>query len=172
MMGSGKSTVGLALATALGWEFVDLDLEIEREAGLPVDQIFAAKGEAEFRRLEAQLTPRFLSRTNLVLAPGGGWVTNPGLLDGLPSDTLTVWLQVSAAEIHRRLSRGGARPIRPLLAGSDARDRIQALLTQREPLYRRAEIIVETGGRTIDQIVDHLSDVVRSAGMEADEGTT
>src|SRR5688572_27406814 len=87
--GAGKSTVGPLLARRLGWRFLDLDPLIEAEAGLPIAQIFEQKGEAEFRRLETELTGRLASEPDLVLAPGGGWI----LRNTMPSAWL-VWLQV------------------------------------------------------------------------------
>lgn len=169
-MASGKSTIGLALAAELGWEFVDLDAEIERETGERVEEIFASRGEGAFRRLETELTPRFTGRDDVVVAPGGGWVTNPGLLQGLPPDTLTVWLKASAAEILRRVATDPEQPVRPLLAGEDPAARIEALLARRAPLYGQAAVAIETDRRTVGDIVRQLTGIIRSGAAVAEEG--
>ena len=115
-MCSGKTAVGAALAERLGWEHVDLDREIERAAGQAVRDIFAADGEAAFRAMEVEATRRVATRTRVVLSPGGGWITNPALLDLLGPGTLAVWLQVSPEEAVRRSAAAPGE--RPLLAGA------------------------------------------------------
>ena len=89
-MASGKTEVGRILAERLGWAHVDLDRLIEERAGRRVAEIFAADGEAAFRRLEAEATVEVAARERLVISPGGGWITNPMLLDALGPGTLSV----------------------------------------------------------------------------------
>src|SRR5687768_957538 len=111
MMASGKSAVGAELARRLGWTHLDLDREIERVAGRTVREIFAADGEAAFRRMEAEATAAVARRTGIVLSPGGGWITNPDLLDALGPGTLCAWLQVSPEEaVRRAAAEPGERP--------------------------------------------------------------
>ncbi|HEU4753855.1 MAG TPA: shikimate kinase, partial [Armatimonadota bacterium] len=143
-MGAGKSAVGAALAAQLGWEHLDLDEEIERHEGRSVPEIFRDSGQAYFRALEAQLTRRLAERRRVVLSPGGGWITNPELLAGLPPGSLSVWLQVSPAEVLRRVRAAAAagEVERPLLQTPDPAATVRELLAQREPLYRRAELAV------------------------------
>jgi shikimate kinase len=148
MMCSGKSAVGAALAERLGWAHVDLDREIEREAGCPVREIFAAEGEAAFRRMEAEATGRIARTTRVVLSPGGGWITNPDLLDALGPGTLCVWLQVSPEEAVRRSAAAPGE--RPLLAGPDPLGAVRRLLAEREPFYARAHLVLPTDGRSVD----------------------
>jgi shikimate kinase len=159
-MASGKSAVGRALAERLGWRHVDLDDEIEKRLGATVQEIFAERGEAAFRALEVSLTPEVLARECTILSPGGGWITNPGLFDRLPPDTLTVWLRVSPGEVARRLASDPHQPVRPLLSGPEGVGRIEALLAAREPLYGAARLTVETDGRGVAEIVDELESVV------------
>ena len=158
-MTSGKTEVGSALAARLGWQHVDLDREIELATGQTVEQIFAAGGESAFRALEIEHTARFIASNEVVISPGGGWITNPGLFDRLPPDTLTVWLKVSPAEILRRL-RGARQPVRPLLLAPDPLARINQLLSEREPLYSRAMHAIETDGHSVAEIVGELDSMV------------
>jgi shikimate kinase len=147
MMCSGKSAVGAELAGLLGWAHVDLDREIEREAGRPVREIFAARGEAAFRAMEAEATRRMARRTRVVLSPGGGWMTNPGLLDSLGPGTLCVWLHVSPEEAVRRSAAAPGE--RPLLAGPDPLEAVRRLLAERERFYARAHLVLPTDGRSV-----------------------
>lgn len=94
-MGSGKTAIGRSLAARLRWRHLDLDSEIVRRKGVSIAEIFAAEGEAAFRALEVAVTPEVARLDRVVISPGGGWITNPGLLESLPTDTLTVWLKVS-----------------------------------------------------------------------------
>lgn len=148
MMCSGKSAVGAELARRLGWEHVDLDREVERAAGRSVRDIFAAEGEAAFRRMEAEATRRIAERARVVLSPGGGWITNPHLLDSLGPGTLCVWLQVSPEEALRRSAAAPGE--RPLLAGPDPLGALRRLGAERERFYARAHLVLPTDGRSVD----------------------
>ncbi|HEX2079898.1 MAG TPA: shikimate kinase [Longimicrobium sp.] len=160
MMCSGKSAVGAALAPRLGWTHIDLDREIERAAGRTVREIFAAEGEAAFRRMEAEATARIAGRTGIVLSPGGGWMMNPALLDSLGVGTLCAWLQVSPEEaVRRSLAAPGERP---LLAGADPLAAVRRLLAEREPHYARAQLALPTDGRSADEVAAELDHVIRA----------
>ena len=159
-MCSGKSAVGAALAHRLGWEHLDLDREIERAAGRAIRDIFAAEGEAAFRRMEAEATARIARRDGVVLSPGGGWMSNPGLLDSLGPGTLCVWLQVSPEEAVRRA--GAAPGERPLLAGADPLAAVRRLLGERERFYARAHLALPTDGRPVDALAEQIHNVIRS----------
>lgn len=145
-MGAGKSTVGPLLAGELGWTFVDVDRELERRTGLPVAGYFLRHGERAFRAEEARLTAELSSRDRLVLAPGGGWVAQPGSLEGLPAGTAVIWLRVGLDEALRRLE--GTGETRPLLQGPDPRAAAAALLAQRTPRYALAHYAIDVNGRT------------------------
>lgn len=160
-MAAGKTTIGRGLAQRLGWAHLDLDREIEREQGRSVADIFDAQGEDFFRRLEAEITPRLLARPRVVLSPGGGWITNPSLLESLPADALTVWLRASPEEVVRRLRADPAAPDRPLLRSGDPETVVRCLLREREPLYRRAAVAIHTDGRSTESVVDQLEEFVR-----------
>lgn len=159
-MASGKTAVGAELARRLGWAHVDLDREIERRAGRSVAEIFAADGEAAFRRMEAEATAEVAKRSGVVLSPGGGWITNPALAESLGPGTLTVWLRVSAGEAVRRA--GAAPGERPLLAGPDPLGAARRLLEARTPLYARAGLAVETEGATPAGVAEEIERFVRA----------
>jgi shikimate kinase len=162
-MASGKTEVGRALAGRLGWTHVDLDAEIERRVGTTIAELFDRSGEAAFRAEEVRITPDVVGREGVVVSTGGGWVTNPGLLEGLPQDTLTVWLKVSPEEVLRRVGATPGAPVRPLLRVADPLQRVESLLAAREPMYARASVTVETGGRSVEEVVD----LVHSAVIDA-----
>jgi shikimate kinase len=136
--GAGKSTVGPLLARRVGWKFIDLDHEIESETGLRVREIFEQRGEAEFRRLERELTKRLASEANLVISAGGGWITH----NNLPNAKV-VWLYVTPEEAVSRL--GDSVRSRPLLQ-NDPLKRLQQLLREREKEYEKADVHIDTDG--------------------------
>ncbi|HWV56136.1 MAG TPA: shikimate kinase [Longimicrobiales bacterium] len=145
-MAAGKTTVGKRLAALLGWTFLDFDEEIERRIGVPVAEIFRRYGEPYFRELEAALTLEVHRLKGMVLAPGGGWITQPGLLDIVRDGTYVVWLRISPEEALKRARRTISR--RPLLAGPDPLGRARALIAQREPLYQAAaDLVIDVNGR-------------------------
>lgn len=156
-MASGKTAVGSRLATRLGWDHIDLDALIVRRAGKPIAEIFRSEGEAAFRALEAAASREIIARRKVVISPGGGWITNEGVLDQLPPGTLTVWLRVEPQTVLKRLRRGRGGPARPLLATPDPAQRVRTLLAQREPLYRRADCTVQTDGRTVASVVAEIA---------------
>lgn len=160
-MASGKTAVGSALAERLGWEHLDLDDEIVRRAGKPIASIFRDEGEAAFRELERECSRDLLDRPRTVLSPGGGWITNPGVLDRIPPNTLTVWLRVSPEAVLERLRANPGGPERPLLSTPDPQTRIRQLLAEREPAYSRAERTIPTDGRDVESIVAEIEAILR-----------
>ena len=144
--GAGKSTAGKLLADRLGWSFIDFDELIEAEQGLTVAEIFVKLGEPRFRQFEADLTARLASQTQVVLAPGGGWVTNPELPGLLADDAVMVWLRVEPQTALVRLRATGVT--RPLLQVPDAMARLQALLDERSEHYQRADVVIDTDDLT------------------------
>jgi shikimate kinase len=159
-MTSGKSTVGQALARRLEWQFLDFDVEIEHRAGATVKEIIETRGEETFREMEAALTEEVAERPGLVLAPGGGWITRPELLDRLGSRTLSVWLRVSVDETVRRLNADSID--RPFRGHPDPRGLIAEMLTAREPLYRLADVSVPAEGRSPESVAFEIETIVRT----------
>ncbi len=161
-MGSGKSTVGPLLAERLGWRFIDFDREVEASDGLPVAEIFRQRGEAHFRHVEARVAVRLLHEEAVVLGSGGGWAAGKGLLDGLPSGTVSVWLRVGAAEaLARTAAQSG---LRPLLAGANPEATARALLAERSPRYARAHLAVDTDGRTPEDVTAEILELLERHG--------
>ncbi|HIW74324.1 MAG TPA: shikimate kinase [Firmicutes bacterium] len=134
-MGCGKTTVGKALAALTGREFLDMDQEIERRAGLTVSEIFARFGEADFRRRERELCAELGRREGLVVAAGGGALTFPENAAALSERGAVVLLDVPLPVLLRRLEGDTTRP---LLARPDREEAAQALYDRRLPLYRAA----------------------------------
>lgn len=155
-MGAGKTTVGRILAERLGWRFLDFDEEIERRAGASVAEIFRALGERGFRALESELTEALSSVADTVLAPGGGWVTRPGAFEALPAGSRTVWLRVRPEIAVQRVLASGVQ--RPLLEEGDPLETARALLTAREPHYRRADLIVDADAARPADIANEILD--------------
>ena len=165
--GTGKSTLAAPLAQRLGWEWLDADVELERRAGRSIQQIFAADGEPEFRRLERELLAELLRRDRLVLAAGGGAIGNEATRADLKAAGPVIWLQASADTIERRLATDpttGQR--RPNLTNTGGRTEIERLLAAREPLYREcATITLDTDLASAEQLIEetlrHLPPSVR-----------
>jgi shikimate kinase len=152
--GSGKTSVGEALARALARPFIDFDAEIERREGRSVAEIFAADGESYFRRREADLTHELAARTGAVLSPGGGWILQPGLLELLRPPAVAVHLDVTPATAFHRM--GAKVGNRPLLSGDDPASRVVALWQQRRSAYAKADHVVDTEGLTIQQVTQRI----------------
>ena len=156
MMGAGKSRVGRALASRLGFEFVDTDALVEKAAGMTVAEIFAREGEAGFRKRERAVLAGLPER-RCVVALGGGTVVaeeNRALLRGKGH---LVWLDAPPEVLVERI--GDARD-RPLLAGLDRAGRIAklaALAAERAPAYAQAELRVATDGRPVDGICAEIA---------------
>jgi shikimate kinase len=157
--GAGKSTVGPLVAARLGLPFVDLDLELERRAGRSIAAIFAADGESAFRAQEAALSQELAGRRALVLAPGGGWLTNPGTAP-LRQAAVVVYLRVDPAVALARM--GAAHATRPLLAGDDPLGALQALLSRRRDAYEAADATVEVAARSPDEVAAAVVAAVRA----------
>ena len=141
MPGAGKSSVGLRLAKRLGLPFYDADDEIEKAAGMTIPEIFASRGEAEFRVGERRVLARLLQSGPAVIATGGGAFMNEETREGVKRHGISVWLRADLQTLLRRVKK---RNDRPLLAGGDAAERLAALLEAREHVYALADLTVES----------------------------
>ena len=153
MMGSGKTSTGRPLAERLGYGFVDADAVIEQAAGCSIPEIFERDGEAGFRQIETQVLNAISQRHSLVVATGGGVVTqsqNWGLLHS----GIVIWLDVERGQLLKRL-QADETP-RPLLQRTDQEGAIEALLNERRPLYAEADLTVVIDEETPDVVADGI----------------
>jgi shikimate kinase len=153
MMGAGKSSVGKRLAQALDLPFRDADEEIERAAGLTIPDIFALRGEAEFREGERRVIARLLDEPPHVLATGGGAFFNPETRALVKKKAVSIWLKADPEVLARRVGR---KDNRPLLRGKDPRQALTELLAAREGAYRQADLIVESNDGPHQHTVDAI----------------
>jgi 3-dehydroquinate synthase len=143
MMGSGKSTLGPALARRLRRRFVDADARIEREAGATVAELFAREGEAGFRARELALQEE-LAGSGAVVALGGGAIAQPGAAERLAASGLVVYLRARPETLLARLGDAQARPLLSGLAPAERRARLEALLAERKRAYETARVVLDT----------------------------
>jgi shikimate kinase len=159
LMGVGKSSVGRRLANALELPFRDADAEVEAAAGRSVSDIFTDLGEAAFREGERRVIARLLEQPPHVLATGGGAFITPDTRALIKSKTISVWLKADLDVLARRVARKDSRP---LLAGKDPLEVLQAQAQARYPAYGEADLTVETGDAahqvTVEQLLHALSD--------------
>jgi shikimate kinase len=148
-MGTGKTTIGRALAKQMNWSFVDTDVVIEREQGMTVAELFEQQGELLFRRIEADTLKRVLSASNQVIATGGGAVLAEANCEAMLQDGFVVALTADHKTIIQRVSGDQARP---LLQGNLS-ERVALLLEQRKTAYDFADIKMDTTNRTIEQVI-------------------
>lgn len=158
--GSGKSTVGQLVAARLGWPFLDFDVEIERREGLGVPQLFAERGEAGFRALEAGLTRELAAAGGMVLAPGGGWIADPANVALLRPPACIVYLRVTPETALRRM--GEQRATRPLLQHPDPIANLRALLARRAAAYEAADHVVDAEVVDIQRLVEIVAKLAPS----------
>ena len=162
MMGSGKSSVGRRLAARLGLPFVDADTEIEMAAHMTIPEIFAQRGETEFREGERRVIARVLAtRAPLVLATGGGAFMNAETRARVKELGISVWLKAEPDVLMRRVRK---RSNRPLLQTADPEATLRRMLAEREPVYALADITIQSSdephevvvGETIAALGDYL----------------
>ena len=150
LRGAGKTTLGRRLAAELGFRFVELDAEIERETGMPMGEIFALYGQSGYRRIEQRCLRRALdSGERTVLATGGGIVSQTETYDLLLSRCLTIWLRASPEEHMQRVSAQG--DLRPMAGSAEAMEDLRRILAAREAQYMRADHVVDTSGQGEDE---------------------
>ena len=157
-MGTGKSTVGRAIAKQLGFQFLDSDHEIERLQGKAVSRIFAEEGEARFRALEREFVENGHPAGRCVIACGGGLVVPEGMLELLRRKGVVICLH---APIETILQRTMHTNHRPLLQVENPEQRLRDLYAQREAIYRRTGTMVLTDSRPLREIVGHVLRVYR-----------
>ncbi|HZO82513.1 MAG TPA: helix-turn-helix transcriptional regulator [Candidatus Binataceae bacterium] len=168
LRGAGKSTLGAALAKRLGWRFVELSREIERAAGMSVGEIFDLLGQAAYRRYERRAVESLLrAHAQVVIAAGGGLVSELSTFERLLESCYTVWLQASPREYWERVRRQGDYRMSAGVSATQAMADMRRILAQREPLYAKADARLDTAGRTPAQSLRDLLATIRRARIAA-----
>lgn len=157
-MGSGKTTLGHPLARRLGYDFIDLDKAIESGEGCSVSEIFASKGEDEFRLMERRYLQDVIVRGgNVVVSTGGGTPCFHANMELMNANGVTVYLKLSPGMLAARLA--AAKVCRPLLAGkslSEMEEYIVDTLAVREEYYQQANVVVANPSRDVAKLIDIL----------------
>jgi shikimate kinase len=165
MMGAGKSSIGRRLALRLGMPFVDADTEIEKAASMTIPDIFAVRGEGEFRAGEARVIHRLLDSGPQVLATGGGAFMNADTRAEIGIKGISVWLKAEFDVLMKRIRR---RHDRPLLKTEDPGATLRRLIEERYPVYGLADITVQSRDVAHDKIVDEIvSELAPRLGVAA-----
>jgi len=160
MMGSGKTTMGRALAKHLGKTFVDSDEEIIKRTGVTVTHIFDIEGEPGFRKRESIAIRDLVGRDNIVLATGGGAVLDEQNRTMLQENGIVIYLRASVHDLWQRTRHDKNRP---LLQTADPHAKLKELFQQRDPLYQQvADIVVQTGRQSANSLMLRLVDDIEA----------
>ena len=172
LRGAGKSTLGLKLATERGVPFVELDREIEREAGTSMNEILLLHGQAGYRRYERRALFRIAEdhADGVVMTTGGSIVSERETFDLLQSRFYCVWLKASPEEhMARVVAQGDMRPFNATRGATDeAMEDLRRILASREALYARADAVVDTAARTLKQSLKDLERAVPQTTVRAE----
>jgi XRE family aerobic/anaerobic benzoate catabolism transcriptional regulator len=159
LRGAGKSTLGSALARKLDAPFVELDQEIERDAGISLSEIFLLYGQQGYRRYERRCLERVIeNHERCVIATGGSMVSEPATYDLLLSTCFTVWLKAAPEEHMSRVVAQG--DTRPMAGNAQAMEDLRRILDGRGMLYGQADATVDTAGQTVEQSLRALKKAV------------
>ena len=160
MRGAGKSTLGSMLAKETGNRFVELDNEIEKDTGMPLGEIFSLYGQSGFRAIEKRTLERMLNENaRAVISVGGGVVSEKETFDFLLSHCYTVWIKAQPEEhMSRVLAQGD---FRPMAANNQAMEDLRRILEAREPLYRKADLLLDTSGASADESFSKLKSALQ-----------
>ena len=161
LRGAGKSTLGARLATHCGVPFIELDREIERRTGTPLEEIFLLYGQAAYRRHELRcLTQVLAEHPACVIATGGSIVTEPAAYALLLSACATIWLKTTPDEHMARVIAQG--DFRPMAGNAEAMEDLRRILNERMPLYAKAGRTVDTSGLSVDEAFNSLVNALES----------
>ncbi|MFZ0636145.1 MAG: helix-turn-helix transcriptional regulator [Candidatus Acidiferrales bacterium] len=169
LRGAGKSTLGAMLAERLGVPFIELDRIIEQESGVALSVIFDLYGQSGFRRLERQCLDEVLERhSRFVLSTGGSLVSEHATFERLLTTCLTVWLRAAPEDHMQRVIAQG--DMRPMAENQESMSDLRRILSGREPLYRKADVAINTSGQTVSESLKALESAVmrpQEAGTRA-----
>jgi XRE family transcriptional regulator, aerobic/anaerobic benzoate catabolism transcriptional regulator len=168
LRGAGKSTLGRLAAKRLRWKFIELNREVESESGFSMAEIFRLYGQEGYRRLELNALRKITARREpMILATGGGIVSEPTTFELLVSSFFTIWLKASPEEHMARVRQQG--DLRPMANERAAMDELRTILSTREPFYARADAVIDTSGRSVDSGANEILEVIASCAGEVSE---
>jgi len=163
-MGTGKTSVGRALAIRLNKEFMRTDDLITESAGKSIPEIFKQDGEPRFRELEIEVVKKISNKKGIIIDCGGGVILNRINIDNLKKNSRIILLTASPEAILERVLKDGEQ--RPLLETQDKLERIKQLLSLREHLYKRsADFEIDTSNLDVDQVVDEILEYLKDTGV-------
>jgi shikimate kinase len=169
MMGAGKTTVGRRLANRLSRRFIDSDEEVEKAAGMSIEDIFKLHGEADFRAGEVKVIARLLKEDEIVLGTGGGAFINPETRELVKAQAVSVWIKADFDLLFARVSR---RTNRPLLKTANPKETLRKLIDVRYPIYAEADVAVVSRDIPQDQVAGEVIEalIARLQPVEAAHG--
>jgi XRE family transcriptional regulator, aerobic/anaerobic benzoate catabolism transcriptional regulator len=160
LRGAGKSTLGSKLSQELSVPFIELDRDIEKEAGIPLDEIFSLYGQSGYRRIERRTLDRVLQEHDrAIISVGGGVVSEKDTYDLLLSRCYTVWLKARPEEHMSRVIAQG--DFRAMAENDEAMEDLRRILEAREPLYRKADLHFDTSGESVEQSLAKLKQALQ-----------
>lgn len=170
-MTSGKSTLGKILANVLGWNFYDLDREIERDENKCVTEIFELKGEPYFRNIESQKLKELSLEANVIISLGGGTIVNDENVSFITRNGKLIYLKVEPEIIYTRIKKKTDRPLFKefVLAEKTKEDfikKIKIMLGEREQYYKKADLVFDVDNSPIGKTVDRLAKIVNRVIIE------
>lgn len=160
-MGCGKSTIAPILANTLGYNFIDIDTEIEKKTGQKVTDIFSVHGENYFREVEREILHYLSQQTGCVISLGGGTIINESNLQLVKSTGILVYLKVNLQQIFDRMKFKTDRPLLKdksgnLLTDTELRARINTLIETREQFYEKSDITIVTDNVKVDATIEEI----------------
>jgi len=159
LRGAGKTTLGRRLAKLRGVPFFELDREVERDYGATIGEILQLQGQPGYRRFEREALQRVLASTPAaVIETGGGLAADPETLPLLLERTLAVWVRAAPEEHMRRVIEQG--DLRPMARSREAMRELKDILSAREPYYRQAHLHLNTSGRSVDESLRELGEMI------------
>lgn len=154
LMGAGKSTIGKALANALNWTFIDIDEEIVKQEKMSINDIFAQKSETYFRELETQIIKKFSNSENTVISLGGGAFEKEENRTILLNLNKVFYLYADVDTLYERIKTDSSRP---LLKCDNPKGKLEELLKNREPNYKKAHYIIDTN-KELSKILNEIQE--------------
>jgi shikimate kinase len=159
-MGVGKTSVGTRLAKDLGYAFVDTDTLIESDQRMTITEVFAKFGEPYFRDVESRIIQEVMQGEGQVVSTGGGAVIRDTNRDAMKKAGLVVCLTARAETIYARIKH---ETHRPLLHAPDPKAKIRELLDSREKFYAKADVIIDTSEKSVDEVITAIKERVKHA---------